>query len=304
MPSLEHQKLTRLLVENPELLLDLVRRNEGIRFPGELELIPGPETVRALGSERIADGSVLLRHRGTGGLETIVVEVQLRKDREKRKAWAIYVAGTWARLGGAVMLVIVATSRRVARWAATPIDLGHGLAVIRPLVIGPDHIAAEMSLDDGRAWPERLALSVLVHGDKTGSLQLARTAVTIARELLALDDHRSMVLADLLVRFLNERVRRIVEAEMKIEPEVYCTEWGKAYGRMRAQALAEGHSAGMVEGHSAGLAQAVLAVLECRGLAPTKAQRERIDGCRSPVQLQEWLARARVAETVVEVFRK
>lgn len=98
MPSLKHQGLTRLLVENPELLLDLVRRNEGTNSPAELELMPGPETVRALGSERIADGSVLLRRRGAGVNETLIIEVQLRKDREKRKAWPVYVAGTWARL--------------------------------------------------------------------------------------------------------------------------------------------------------------------------------------------------------------
>lgn len=177
-----------------------------------------------------------------------------------------------------------------------PIDLGHGLAVIRPLVIGPDRIAAKMSIEDARAWPERLALTVLIHGDKSGSLQLARTAVTVARELLASGEHRRMVLADLLVRFLNERTRRIAEAEMKMDQEVYFTEWGKAYGKMRAEALAEGHSAG--------LAQGLLTVLEGRGLVPTKAQRARIDGCRSPMQLQEWLARAVAAKTVVEVLRK
>lgn len=116
------------------------------------------------------------------------------------------------------------------------------------------------------------------------------------------------MLADLLVRFLNERNRRIVEAEMNLDQEEYLTEWGKAYGRMRAQALAEGHSTGVAEGRAeglaAGLTHALLTVLNGRGLEPTKAQHAQIERCRSPRLLEKWLARALVAETVAEVLRR
>jgi hypothetical protein len=98
-------------------------------------------------------------------------------------------------------------------------------------------------------------LSVITHGHKSGSLGLARTALTVAQELLASNDHWSMFLADALVRFVNERSRQIVEAEMKIDGEFYFTKWGKAYGKMRAQALAEGRSEGLAEGRSEGLAE-------------------------------------------------
>jgi hypothetical protein len=326
MPSRRHQSLTTLLVEHPELLVDLVRRRLGVKWPEDLELAAGPETVRARGSERVADGAVVLRRRGGTVLETLVVEIQLRKDAHKRKAWAIYVTGTWARLGCPATLVVVTVSRTVAQWAARPIDIGRRRMVLRPLVIGPDRIPAVMSLADARAWPERLALSVLTHGQRTpgqktpgqrsGSLRLARTALTVAHELLALGDHRSMVLADVLVRFLNERVRRTVEAEMKIEGEVFHTTWGKAYGRMRAQALAEGWSKGMAEGMAEGqakgmaegrfegMAKALWAVLRGRGLEPTKGQRERIERCRSAKQLESWIGRAMAAKTVAEVFRR
>lgn len=312
MPSRKHQCLTKLLVEHPALLVDLVRRNAGIGVRGDLVRVSGPETVRVLGDERVADGAVVLLRRGRTVHETFVVEVQLRKDPGKRKAWAAYVVGTWTRTGHPATLVVVTASRAVARWAAAPIDIGRGRMVLRPLVIGPDEIPNELTLAEARAWPERLALSVITHGHKSGSLGLGRTALTVAHELLASNDHWSMFLADALVRFVNERTRRIVEAEMKIDGEFYFTKWGKAYGRVRAQALAEGWSKGLAEGETKGrtegrtegLAKALWTVLRGRGLEPTKAQLQRIERCQSAKQLERWLARAVVAATVAEVLRR
>jgi hypothetical protein len=185
--------------------------------------------------------------------------------------------------------------------------------VLRPLVIGPEQIPTELTLDEARAYPERLALSVITHGHRRGSLRLGRIALQVARELIASDEDRRIVLADLITSFVNERVRRIVEAEMNIGgKEIWFTEWGKAYGKMRAQALAEGHSAGrtaglaegLAEGRSEAMSKALWTVLAGRGLQPTKAQRERIERCRSPRQLEKWLARALVAKTVAEVLRR
>lgn len=189
--------------------------------------------------------------------------------------------------------------------------------VLRPLVIGPEQIDAEPTLEEARAWPERLALSVIIHGHKRGSLRLARVAMTVARELLASGDERRMVLADLIVSFIDERARRSVEAEMSIsDGHVWFSKWGKAYGRMRAKAVAEGEAKGeakglmrgldegRAEGRAEGLAKALWTVLHGRGLEPTKAQGERIERCKSTKQLEKWLARALVAATVAEVLRR
>lgn len=313
MPSRKHQALAQLLLEHPTLLVELVRRNLGVHLPEDLELVRGPETVRLGYSDRVADGAVVFRGRRGGAQETIVLEVQLRRDRRKRKAWAIYVVGTWAQLDCPTTLVVVTGSPSVARWAADPIDIGHGRMVLRPLVLGPDQIDPEPTLEEARAWPERLALSVIIHGHKRGSLGLGRVALTVAYELLASRDERRMVLADQIIRFVDAHVRRSVEAEMSIpEGHVWFTKWGKAYGRMRAKAVAEGEAKGeakglmrgLDEGRAEGLAKALWTVLHGRGLEPTKAQGERIERCKSTKQLEKWLARALIAETVGEVLRR
>ena len=49
-------------------------------------------------------------------------------------------------------------------------------------------------------------------------------------------------------------------------------------------------------------AEAVVSVLEARGLAPDEAVRRRILSCRDPSQLESWLARAAVASSLDEVI--
>jgi hypothetical protein len=295
MPSRKHRSLVKLLTESPQLLVDLVRRCFGFHVPDGLELLPGPETVRVLASERIADGALVVRRHGGGIREAFVLEVQMRLDRDKRKAWATYVVGTWAKLGCPTTLVVVTLSERVARWAAEPVDIGRGRLVLKPLVVGPRQIPTEVSLENARAWPEKLALSVITHGHRGGSLSLGRTALKVAQELVASGEHRSIVLADLITSFVNEGVRRLVEAEMIIDGEEWFSDVGREYALRCKEARAQGRAEGRAE--------ALSMVLKARGLEPTAAQRARIDACRNRKQLEQWLQRAMLAKSVVEILR-
>jgi hypothetical protein len=56
------------------------------------------------------------------------------------------------------------------------------------------------------------------------------------------------------------------------------------------------------ENFAKGEAEAVLLVLEARGLAATAEERSRISGCSDLSQLQAWLTRAVKVSTVAELF--
>jgi len=296
VPSRKHQSLVKLFAVSPRLLVELVGRCFGFQVPGHVELLPGPEVVRMFGSECIADGVLVIRRRDGGIHETIVLEVQLRVARGKRKAWAVYVVGTWAKLGSPTTLVVLTPSEHVARWASETIDMGHGKAVIQPLVLGPRQIPAEVSLAEARARPDVLALSVLVHGHKRGSMRLGRVALKVAHELLASGDEERRVLGDLIVGAVNEGVRKIVEAEMIVDGE----EWfSDVFGNFM-----KGRSEGRAEGRSEGVVDALWMVLETRGLRPSAAQRARIERCRDREQLATWLRRAVLAKDVAEILRR
>ena len=300
MPSRKHQSLVKLFAVSPRLLVELVGRCFGFQVPGHVELLPGPEVVRLFGSERIADGVVVIRRRDGRIHETMVLEVQLRVAQGKRKAWAVYVVGTWAKLGSPTTLVVLTPSEHVARWASETIDIGHGKSVVQPLVLGPRQIPAEVPLTEARARPDVLALSVLVHGHKRGSMRLGRVALKVAHELLASGDEERRVLGDLIVGAVNEGVRKIVEAEMIVDGQ----EWFSDVVGNFMKGRSEGRTEGRAEGRTEGVVDALWMVLETRGLRPSAAQRARIERCRNREQLETWLRRAVLAKDVAEVLRR
>lgn len=242
MPLRKHQRLVVLLTEHPQLFVELVRLCSGLDVPGDLELLPGPETVRFPPSER------------------------------------------------------------VARWAAKPIDVGRGRMMLAPLVVGPRLIPNDPSLEEARARPDRFALSMIIHGSRPGSLRLARTAMKVARELVAAGDGRSIVLADLIVDSIGRDVRRTVQAEMEAETGWGRTLWFSEIGKAVADGWADGRARGQAEGKIEGIVNALWMVLRARKLEPTKAQRVRIERCRDHRQLEQWLQKALLATRVGEIF--
>jgi hypothetical protein len=68
----------------------------------------------------------------------IVVEVQLKEDRRKRKTWPDYLTGLHSRYDCPAILLVVCPARGTAVWAAEPIAIGHPGFILRPLVLGPD----------------------------------------------------------------------------------------------------------------------------------------------------------------------
>ena len=56
------------------------------------------------------------------------------------------------------------------------------------------------------------------------------------------------------------------------------------------------------ESKAEGIAEALIRVLDARGLAPTDEQRQRVASCADPAQLDRWVDRAATAVTAAEVF--
>ncbi|MGC9381572.1 hypothetical protein [Streptomyces sp. MH13] len=72
-----------------------------------------------------------------------------------------------------------------------------------------------------------------------------------------------------------------------------------------AQSLrAEGRAEGREEGRVAGLAEAVLRLLERRGVVVSEGERARIVGCTDPDTLDVWLTRAIAVASAAEVFAR
>ena len=98
---------------------------------------------------------------------------------------------------------------------------------------------------------------------------------------------------DLIETALGEAARKAFE----MIPETYKFQ-GPTYLKAHAKGLAEGRT----EGQALGEAQAVITVLEARGLAPTEQQRQRILACTDLEQLNTWVRKAVTLIDVEELF--
>jgi len=303
--SLEHQGLCKLISERPEVLLLLMQRELGADVPGDVELLPAPETIREIRyPEHNVDTAVVLRRTSDGALvEALVTEMQRQPDEEKHWSWPIHVAGTRARLRCPTTLVVITGDEKTARWAAQPIDLGRGQAVLQPLVIGPSQVPSELDLEEARRNPELATLAVVVHGRKPGSKELGKVAMQAVAEGLDADAKRYKLLADLIAACLDEQALREIKDEMELQITPPLSKWAREhFFEGREEGLLAGREEGLLAGRQEGLRQAILLVLESRGLSPSAAQREQLARCIDTAQLEAWLRHAGVAVAVDPLF--
>jgi predicted transposase/invertase (TIGR01784 family) len=71
---------------------------------------------------------------------------------------------------------------------------------------------------------------------------------------------------------------------------------------LREEGRREGRAEGEAKGEAKGKAQAIVAVLEARGLSVTDAQRTRILGCTDLERLERWVRRAATVKTAAALF--
>ncbi len=139
MPSLSHEALPLLFRNCPELAPQLMRESLGVKLP-EYSVIHEQSTdfTEALPTEYRADLVVQLAD-DRGPVMGLVVEVQLRRDPQKRYTWPVYVTNLRARLQCDALLLVVTPFEHVAAWCRERISLGGG-SFVQPWVVGPEAV--------------------------------------------------------------------------------------------------------------------------------------------------------------------
>lgn len=192
--------------------------------------------------------------------------------------------------------MVITTNERTARWAANPIDLGRSKATLQPLVIGPRQIPSMLEPHEARACPELATLAVIVHGRRPGSKRLGKFALDVVLERLANGHSEDRLLLELILGSLPVGTLQEIEAEMELNIDTpLLSAWSK-------RRIAKGRALGLKEGRHEGRREALLLVLRSRGLVPTAAQRQRIEGCTEARQLAAWLRRAARVESVAQLL--
>ncbi|AGP33932.1 hypothetical protein SCE1572_05155 [Sorangium cellulosum So0157-2] len=278
-----------LFKNRPTLAAEMLHDALGQPVPAFTEARVEPsDLTEILPSDRRADAVVvLLVAEQRRPAMAVVVEVQLGVDVDKPYVWPVYVTQTRARHRCPTRLLVVTIDAAMAQWCSRPIDTGHPGLTLTPLVLGPEGVPVVTDAEQARAAPEVVVLSAMAHGRGEEGEAIG---VAFLAAVAGLDEERRALYADVVLSSLNEAARRMLEAMMKSGYQ-YQSEFARSY-------VAQGRQEGSIEAK----AQAVLAVLETRGLEIPAEVRERVLASTDLAELDRWIRRAAVVGEARELL--
>ncbi|HKV08229.1 MAG TPA: hypothetical protein VJ725_08835 [Thermoanaerobaculia bacterium] len=286
MPSMAHEILVDLFKNRPSLAAEILAEVLGVPIPPYSEArLASTNLTEIQPAEYRADAVVVLYDHDVP-VRVVIVEVQLAVDPRKRLSWPAYVTVSRAIHECPAALLIVAPEPAVAGWCAEPIETGVPGFVLHPPVLHRNAVPVVTDPEEAVRRPELGVLSAIAHGNTGEGASIAAAVLPAVR---GLDEDKARFYYDLVYNSLNEAARRALEAMMK--GYEYQSDFAKKY-------VAQGR----VEGRVEEAAQALLTVLEARGIAVPDAARERILTQTDPERLKRWLKRAAVANSVAAVL--
>jgi hypothetical protein len=179
----------------------------------------------------------------------------------------------------------------VARWAAQPIDLGLGLGILRPLVLGP---ASVPELTDPATAEQEIELSVLsavAHGNGPNGLAVVQAALVA---LGGVDREHAAVYFQIIWNALRGPMRRALkELVMERQTEDKAT---------MLPFMQEFFEDGLREGKLDGLREALLRLITRTGITLTEDDRARIETCDDTATLDRWIENVLGAKTASDIL--
>jgi hypothetical protein len=251
MASFSHEFLVDLFRTRGELAPALLRH---ARFAFDHDRVEhgSIDLSQVVSTEYRADCVVVLRDRTNAAVAGVIVEVQLRPDRDKERTWPVYVAVLHAKLDCPAVLLVLTPDPGVARWALGPFRTGHPGFSLEPVVLGFDDLPRITDPAQAASLPELAVLSALANPD----LDVAEAAIAAISDL---PEDQFRLYLDVILAALPPLLRAILETRM--QGYVYQSDFARKY---YSQGLEEGREKGLEEGRGVGLRRAVLALLRAK----------------------------------------
>jgi hypothetical protein len=184
---------------------------------------------------------------------------------------------------------------RVARWYHR-LFASDGLSLLlRPLIFTPRDVPVVVNMDMARVNPALAVLSAICHGGHAGVDDMFPALLEAMRSL---GPGKAILYYDVVLAGLPASARTRWEAFMT-------TAVGRTYHSELFRELAARHEElGEARGEARGEGQAVLTVLDARGVPVPPAVREQVLACTDVAQLESWLRRAVTASTAEDVVHR
>ncbi|MEJ1196781.1 MULTISPECIES: hypothetical protein [unclassified Streptomyces] len=287
MVSPSHEAMHRIFQHDPGLF-SRVSRFLGVDIPRPIGATALPtDLTEASPVERRVD-TLLRFETAEQGPFLLAVEAQGKKDPDKPASWAYYVSYLWTKYRLPTALLVVCQDYATAKWAQRAVSSGPlqlPTLTLRPVVAGPHNMPVITDPDEARADLALASLAAITHAAEPAINEILKTLSTALRD--APED-----VADPIIEFTaqglgnrpaNRLWRNLVAVDLSFYKS-YISEEIRDEGRAQAGA------------------EALLIVLEQRGLAVSDDVRGRVTACGDPEVLRHWLARAVTAPTAEAVF--
>jgi hypothetical protein len=288
-----HDGPVELVRQCPDMAVDFVRAVGGIKLPSEVtaELAP-TDMSAAVPVQFLADMVVLISSAKTGKpVLAVVIEPQLRDRETKRYSWPVYVtsARRVSKCPRAVLVVLCPDPAEAARCRRI-IRTGHPGFDLAPIVIDSG-TAPDASGRDGAGGSTGPYLTVFAAS--MGAIDMATEPgaqmVLGAIKDTGANDADRFRMTTVILKMASDAARHILEKMMKTKGDE------KTFIERMVDE-------GEAKGEAKGKAEAVLKLLDRRGLAPSEDQRRKVTSCSDTAQLDVWFDRAITAATADEVF--
>jgi hypothetical protein len=295
--SIAHEAPLQICDHHPRVIASLLEQLTIDPLPefDELRMDPADFTQTVAKEYRADRALVFLRNNQP--VLAVIIEVQRRRDERKRRAWPLYTAALYGKLGCPTYLLVIALNPATARWAKQPISEFQPGSHFAPLVVSQEVVPKLRSLEMAQSNVPLALLSALLHASENDGEQVAYYAVRALYESSAPSERldASIWMLRLLGGIVSAEKFRQIERLIMIEPR---TRIVPTLEKWRDRYLKPAHSRGVAEG----AAKALLRFIEGRGLHITGTARQRILSCTSPSQLEAWITRAATARTVAEIL--
>lgn len=292
MPSAEHETPIALAKVNPGMVAWLLADVFDIKVPDHHHARAHATEVQVIVPRTYhADSMTLFCNPDDKPLMAVVFEVQRKRDRAKLRTWKLYVAQLETELNVDVALLVFCPDPATARWYNDLLS-GNGLSlVLRPFIFTPHDVPLILDVELARSNLAMATFSLICHGDQD---VVDGMFPVLAEALRSLSPDKATLYHDIVLAGLPVPARIRWEAFMSSVADRYYSE---TFRELATRNFAEGEAKGKAEGE----AQAVLLVLEARGIPAPDEVREQILACTDLAKLDTWLRRAVTASSADEV---
>jgi hypothetical protein len=289
MPSSKHDSLNALFRRRPAFAVEILRQLYDPTLTTDAYIEVASEAFNDRNSRDFYADTIITVGPPVSPELAIVVEVQLDPEPAKHVAWPRYAAALWLRADCPVVVLVVCPTAKVAAWATEPIVTNLPGFTLTPIVLGPDGIPVITDAAQAADCLELATVSVMAHGENRPVVEAFVAAL-------------AKVGGDYAPQYYEYAYNVASAAARTFLEEIMSSTTWPVYSPFAREHFGKGKAEGKAEGLVEGEVQALLVVLEARGLAVSDQAGERIGSCTDPVQVKEWVRRAATATSVDDIF--